>query len=215
MGSRMSAMKNRTAFTTVLFALLLAVVGAQPAQRFDLLIRNGRVMDGTGNPWFPADIGIQNGRIAAIGQLANAQAARVIDAAGKYVVPGFIDIHSHADDGSGPRGGLRDPDPVRRSAPNLVSQGITTVVVNQDGRSPWPVAGQRAQLEKTGIGPNAMLLVGHGTVRRSVMGDDVRRPATPDETTRMRALVKQALQEGAVGLSAGIEYDPGRWSTTD
>ena len=139
----------------------------------------------------------------------------MIDAAGKYVVPGFIDIHSHADDGSGPRGGFRDPDPIRRSAPNLVSQGITTVVVNQDGRSPWPVAEQRALLEKNGIGPNAMLLVGHGTVRRRVMGDDVRRPAKADEITRMRALVKQALQEGAVGLSAGLEYEPGRWSTTD
>ena len=209
------AMKNRMVVSAALFTAFLAVVTAQPAQRFDLLIRNGRVMDGTGNPWFPADIGIQNGRIAAIGQLAGAQAARVIDAAGKYVVPGFIDIHSHADDGSGPRGGLRDPDPVRRSAPNLVSQGITTVVVNHDGRSPWPLADQRALLEKTGIGPNAMLLVGHGTVRRRVMGEDVRRPAKPDEITRMRALVKQALQEGAAGMSAGLEYDPGRWSTTD
>ena len=112
-------MKNRIVVTAALFAALLAVVGAQPAQRFDLLIRNGRVMDGTGNPWFPADIGITNGRIAAIGKLESAQAARVIDAAGKYVVPGFIDIHSHADDGSGPRGGFRDPDPIRRSAPNL------------------------------------------------------------------------------------------------
>ena len=211
----MSGMRARTALICSLVALFLAIVGAQPAQRFDLLIRNGRVMDGTGNPWFPADIGVLNGRIAAIGKLADADAARVIDAAGKYVVPGFIDIHSHADDGSGPRGGFRDPDPVRRSAPNLVSQGITTVVVNQDGRSPWPVSEQRAQLERTGIGPNAMLLAGHGTVRRRVMGDDVQRPAKADEITRMRALVKQALQEGAVGLSAGLEYEPGRWSTTD
>ena len=208
-------MKFRPALTVAFIAAFLVLVGAQPAQRFDLLIRNGRVMDGTGNPWFPADIGVTNGRIAAVGKLESAQAARVIDAAGKYVVPGFIDIHSHADDGSGPRGGFRDPDPVRRSAPNLVSQGITTVVVNQDGRSPWPVADQRALLEKTGIGPNAMLLVGHGTVRRRVMGEDVRRPAKPDEIARMRALVRQALQEGAVGLSAGLEYDPGRWSTTD
>jgi N-acyl-D-amino-acid deacylase len=208
-------MRNRVAVAASLVAALLTVLGAQPAQRFDLLIRNGRVLDGTGNPWFPADIAIQNGRIAAIGELGNAQAARVIDATGKYVVPGFIDIHSHADDGSGPRGGLRDADPIRRSAPNLVSQGITTVVVNQDGRSPWPVAEQRALLEKTGIGPNAMLLVGHGTVRRQVMGDDVRRPARPDEITKMRALVREQLQQGAVGMSAGLEYDPGRWSTTE
>jgi N-acyl-D-amino-acid deacylase len=131
------------------------------------------------------------------------------------VAPGFIDIHSHADDGASPRGGLRDPDRERRAAPNLVSQGITTVVVNQDGRSPWPVADQRAQLARDGIGPNALLLVGHGTVRQRVMGTDVRRAARPDEVEKMRALVKQALGEGAVGLSAGLEYEPGRWSTTD
>jgi N-acyl-D-amino-acid deacylase len=193
----------------------IARAGAQPAAPFDLIIRNGRVFDGSGNPWFPADIGVRGGRIAAVGTLRDAQAARVIDATGKYVAPGFIDIHSHADDGSGPRGGFRDSDPLRRAAPNLVSQGITTVVVNQDGRSPWPVAEQRALLEKTGIGTNTMLLVGHGTVRRSVMGDDVRRPARPDEVTKMRALVRQALMEGAVGLSAGLEYEPGRWSTTE
>lgn len=205
--------------SAVLAAVVAASIGtaisAQPNVRYDLLIRGGRVLDGTGNPWFPADIAVQAGRIAAVGSLPDAQAARVIDAAGKYVAPGFIDIHSHADDGSGPRGGLRDADPVRRSAPNLVSQGITTVVVNQDGRSPWPVAEQKALLEKTGIGPNAMLLVGHGTVRRRVMGDDVRRPARPEEITAMQALVREALQQGAVGLSAGLEYEPGRWSTTD
>ena len=105
-------------------------------------------------------------------------ATTVIDATGKYVTPGFIDIHSHADDGSSPDGGLRDPNRARRAAPNLVSQGITTVVVNQDGRSPWPISEQRALLEKQGIGVNAMLLVGHGTVRRQVMKDDVRRPST-------------------------------------
>ena len=205
---------------SLVFALWVAaaialVSGQAPAQSFDILIRNARVLDGTGNPWFPADIGIRDGRIAAVGPLASATAARVIDGTGKYVAPGFIDIHSHADDGSSPRGGFRDADSKRRAAPNLVSQGITTVVVNQDGRSPWPVSEQRALLEKNGIGPNAMLLVGHGTVRRRVMEDDVRRPARAEEVTRMRALVRQALQEGAVGLSAGLEYEPGRWSTTD
>jgi N-acyl-D-amino-acid deacylase len=203
------------ALTAGVVALLLTLAAAQPAQRYDLLIKNGRVMDGTGNPWFKADIAVQAGRIVAVGPLPDAQAARVIDAAGKYVTPGFIDIHSHADDGSSPRGGFRDADPIRRSAPNLVSQGITTVVVNQDGRSPWPLSDQRALIEKNGIGPNALLLVGHGTVRRRVMGDDVRRPAKPEEIAQMRALVKQALQEGAVGMSAGLEYDPGRWSSTE
>jgi len=210
-------MKIRLLLGAALTALVAAVVSAQaPAtQTFDLLIRNGRVLDGTGNPWYPADIGVRDGRIVAIGPLAGAQAARVIDAAGKYVAPGFIDIHSHADDGARATGGFRDQNARIRAAPNLVTQGITTVVVNHDGRSPWPVAEQRALIEKNRIGPNTMLLVGHGAVRSQVMGRDTRRPATAEEVVRMRALVRQALQEGAVGLSAGLEYEPGRWSTTD
>jgi N-acyl-D-amino-acid deacylase len=203
------------AFFAIVVVLATGFAAQQAPQRYDVLIRNARVLDGTGNPWFPADIAVQGGRIAAIGSLAEAQAATVIDASGKYVAPGFIDIHSHADDGSGPRGGFRDPDPARRSAPNLVSQGITTVVVNQDGRSPWPISDQKALLEKNGIGPNAMLLVGHGTVRRRVMGDDNRRPARAEEIANMRTLIRQGLSEGAVGISAGLEYEPGRWSTTD
>lgn len=204
---------------TLVIAAGLAASGTARAQQaagpaYDLIIRNGRVLDGTGNPWFPADIGIRDGRIVAVGSLGAATATRVIDATGRYVAPGFIDIHSHADDGSSPRGGLRDADPRIRSAPNLVSQGITTVVVNHDGRSPLPIAEQRDLLRRQGIGVNAMLLVGHGTVRARVMGQDVRRPATPDEVARMRALVRQALDEGAVGMSAGLEYVPGRWSTT-
>jgi len=207
-------------FTAIVASLACATILASPvaAQQpgsYDLVIRHARVLDGTGNPWFPADIGVRNGRIVAVGSLEGATAARVIDASGKYVAPGFIDIHSHADDGSSPRGGLRDASAEIRSAPNLVSQGITTVVVNHDGRSPLPIAEQRALLEKNGIGVNAMLLVGHGTVRSRVMGQDVRRPATMDEVARMRALVRQGLLEGAVGLSAGLEYVPGRWSTTD
>ena len=195
-------------------AVALAAQQASP-QTFDLMIQNGRVYDGTGNPWFPADIGVRDGRIVAVGRLAGAKAARVIDATGKYISPGFIDIHSHADDGARVQGGFRDQNAQIRAAPNLVTQGITTVVVNQDGRSPWPIATQRAQIEKNQIGPNTMLLVGHGAVRTQVMGRDTRRPATDEEIVKMRALVRQALQEGAVGLSAGLEYEPGRWSTTD
>ena len=194
-------------------ALISAKQGAT-SQSFDVLIKNGRVFDGTGNPWFPADIGIRDGRIVAVGALTNATAARVIDAAGKYVSPGFIDIHSHADDGSSPRGGFRDDNPQIRAAPNLVSQGITTVVVNQDGRSPWPIKEQLALIEKNKIGPNTMVLVGHGSVRSRVMGSDTKRLATADEIVKMRAMVRQALEDGAVGLSAGLEYEPGRWSNT-
>src|SRR5688572_5235335 len=123
--------------------------GAAPAsQRFDLLITGGQVYDGTGNPWFYADVGIRAGRIAVIGKLTGATATRVIDAKGRVVVPGFIDLHSHADDGASARGGFRDPDPKRRAAPNLVAQGVTTVVVNHDGRSPLPISAQRTFIEK-------------------------------------------------------------------
>ena len=195
-------------------AAVLAAQTTPPSQALDLLIRNGRVFDGTGNPAFPADVGVRDGRIVAIGRLGDARATRVIDATGRFVSPGFIDIHSHADDGSSARGGFRDENAQVRAAPNLVAQGITTVVVNHDGRSPWPIRTQREQIEKNRIGPNTMLMVGHGAVRTQVLGRDARRPATPDEIASMRALVRQALQEGAVGLSAGLEYEPGRWSET-
>lgn len=265
--------------------------GAAPEERpYDVLIRGGRVLDGTGNPWFYADIGIRDGRIVAVDRIdpagargaggdgavdeaatgtraatdpgaatdtgagANASGAantdaptntagaattagagtrgeaprtaevpagaaagnaeRVIDAHGKLVVPGFIDIHSHADDARGDDG-LRSEEARRRAAPNLVTQGITTVVVNQDGRSPWPITDQRRSYETNGIGPNAAMMIGHGQVRRMVMGDDFRRPATPEEIERMRALVQEGMEAGAYGLSAGLEYVPGRWSTTD
>lgn len=200
----------------VILVTCTAPVRAQESRHFDLLVSGGRVLDGTGNPWIRADIGVRDGRIAALGDLAGASADRVIDATGRYISPGFIDIHSHADDGSG-RGGrtIRNDAIHRKSAPNVVSQGVTTIVVNQDGRSPWPVADQRATLERQGVGPNVMLMVGHGTVRGMVMEDDFRRPSTADETAQMAALVRQALEDGAVGLSAGLEYTPGRWSTTD
>lgn len=191
-------------------------LAAQEAEHFEVLFRGGRIFDGTGNPWFRADVGVRGGRIVALGDLRAATADRVINATGRYVSPGFIDIHSHADDGSSRSGRtIRNDSIHRKSAPNVVSQGVTTIVVNQDGRSPWPVADQRATLEAQGVGPNVMLLVGHGTVRRMVMGYDFQRPSTAAETARMAELVRQALEEGAVGLSAGLEYTPGRWSTTD
>lgn len=198
----------------VLFLLAAQAVAAQ-APTYDLLITGGRVYDGTGNPAFPADVAVRDGRIVAVGRLGNAPARQRIDATGKVVIPGIIDIHSHADDGSSPDGGFRDANARRRAAPNLVMQGVTTVVVNQDGRSPLPIAEQRRRVTELGIGPNAALMVGHGSVRGQVMGRDVRRPARADEVERMKAIVRQAMLDGAWGLSAGLEYAPGRWSTTD
>ena len=199
---------------TIVLCLCFASI-AQAQQPFDVLIVNGKVLDGSGNPWFYSDVGIRDGRVVAMGKLSGQAAKRTIDAKGLMVSPGFIDIHSHADDTGSPRGTLRDDNALARSAPNLVTQGITTVAVNQDGRSAWPIANQKKIYEEKRIGPNAILMVGHGEVRRQVMGSDFRRPARPDEITKMKALVKQALQEGASGLSAGLEYVPGRYSTTD
>lgn len=212
---RLAALLVALPATLLLRPAPLLAQGSDPGAPFDVLITGGRVLDGTGNPWFYADVGIRDGKIASVGRLDGARAVRVIDARGLIVAPGFIDLHSHADDGASAEGGFRDDDPRRRAAPNVVAQGVTTVVVNHDGRSPWPIRDQRAFIEANGIGPNTLLLVGHGTVRRQVMGDDFRRPATPEEIERMRALVRQAMEEGAAGISAGLEYVPGRWSTTD
>ncbi len=207
-------MKRRLA---LLLTVTLAITSSGPsiaADGYDLLLVGGRVIDGTGNPWRYADVGITDGRIAAVGRLRGAAADRVVDIAGKIVAPGFIDMHSHADGPGGERSGLRAPDPHKRSAPNLVSQGITTVVVNQDGGSPLSIAAQRRTMEELGIGPNAILLVGHNSIRREVLGPEFRRLATDDEVQRMAAMVRQGVAEGAYGMSAGLEYVPGRWSDT-
>ena len=214
----MSRILARGLLPGFLAAILASTLDAQPAtERFDILITDGRILDGSGNPWYRADVGIRGDRVVAIGDLAGATGVRTIDARDRIVAPGFIDIHSHADDNSPGRGRrtLRDEDARRRSAPNLVTQGITTVVVNQDGRSPWPIRDQRATLERLGIGPNALLMIGHGEVRRQVMGEDFRRPASRDEIERMQQLVREGMADGAFGVSAGLEYAPGRWSTTD
>lgn len=182
---------------------------------FEVLFVNGRVIDGTGNPWTYADVGIRDGKIAAVGVLTEADADRVIDLEGRVLVPGFIDVHSHADGVERFETGLRAEEAERRAAPNLVAQGATTVVVNQDGRSPLDIHEQRHVLEEAGFGPNVALLVGHGSVRAHVLGDDYRRAATEAEILEMKRLVREAMQDGAYGISAGLEYPPGRWSTPD
>lgn len=192
---------------SLLLAGLLAVTaGAQaPAERFDLLISGGRVFDGTGAPWRLADVGLRDGRIAAVGDLAGAEAARVIDAAGLYVAPGFIDGHSHA----GPRLATAALSPARP----LLAQGITTVVVNPDGGGPVDLAAQRAALEADGLGVNVAQLVPHGAIREAALGMDDRAP-TAEELEAMRVLVRRGMEAGAFGLSSGVFYAPGSYATT-
>ena len=182
---------------------------------FDLVFRGGQVMDGSGTPAVKADVGIKDGVITAVGDLSQATAKREIDVTGKTIFPGIIDLHSHADEGAATTGGLRSKNDKRRAAPNLVAQGVTTVVVNMDGRSPGDILQQKTQLEERKFGPNAILTVGHNTVRQAVMKNDHERAATPAEIDAMRALVRRGMEDGAWGLSAGLEYVPGIWSTTE
>jgi N-acyl-D-amino-acid deacylase len=177
----------------------------QESEAFDLVIRGGRVLDGSGNPWFEADVGIRGGRIAAVGDLHAVKANRVIDAGGKYVVPGFIDIHSHSDDGI--------PNPDLRFNLNMIAQGITLSVLNQDGRNPqWPVRDQKARYESMKIGNNVALMVGHGTLRNMVMRQRSHEAATNADIREMQKLVEEGMRDGAFGLSTGLEYVPGRFS---
>jgi N-acyl-D-amino-acid deacylase len=197
---------KRAAFALCLLLTAASAVPQSQAPAYDLLIKGGQVVDGSGNPWFYADVAVKDGRIAAVGTLGTATATRTIDATGKIVTPGFIDMHSHAD------GGLATIE--LRHAPNIVAQGITLVVVNQDGRSPRPIAKQKALYEQQGIGPHAALMVGHGTIRTRVMGQRDNEVATDADIQAMQTLVEAEMNEGAFGLSSGLEYNPGRYSET-
>ncbi|MGE5244101.1 MAG: N-acyl-D-amino-acid deacylase family protein [Betaproteobacteria bacterium] len=176
-----------------------------PAGPYDLLIRNGRVLDGSGNPWQPADIAIRGGRIAAMGRLDAARATRVIDASGLTVTPGFIDVHSHA--AQGLSGALNEARP-------LLAQGLTTVVLNPDGGGPVDIRAERTVFEQHGIGVNVAMYVPHGSIRREVLGMADRAP-TPAELDRMLALARAGMEAGAIGLSSGPYYAPGSYAKTD
>jgi len=175
-----------------------------PAE-FDILIRNGRVIDGTGNPWQPTDIGITGNRITAMGRLTGATARKVLDAGGLVVAPGFIDPHTHA------AGGLATEE-LSHAWP-LLTQGVTTILANPDGGGPVDLAAQRADLLEHGLGVNVAQLIPHGAIRREVMGTD-NRHATTEELARMKTLVRQGMEQGAFGLSTGIFYVPGTFAPT-
>lgn len=183
----------------------LAALPVTAAAEYDILLRGGKVVDGSGNPWVRADVAIAGDRIVAIGDLAGAGAVRVIDVAGLYVAPGFIDTHSHAG------GGLARES--TSSAHALLAQGITTVFVNPDGGGPVNLAGQRENLLEHGLGVNAALMIGHGSVRRAVMGMADREP-DDSELQEMRDLVRAGMEAGAFALSSGVFYAPGSYART-
>lgn len=163
-------------------------------------------MDGTGNPWLRADLGITGDRIAAVGRLDASTAALVIDARDRVAAPGFIDVHSHAGEG------IRNA--ALHQARPLIAQGITTFIANPDGGGPTDLAAQRAAIEAARPGPNVALLIGHGSVRRAVMRASRREPSTAD-LAQMKDLVRRAMADGAFGLSSGLFYVPGSFAKTE
>jgi len=201
----MAGMNRILAPLCLVIAAVLAAGSSQPP-RFDVLIRNARVMDGSGNPWRRADVGISGDRIAAVGRLEAATASRVIDARDRVLAPGFIDVHSHALDGL--------VLPALHQGRPLIAQGVTTLVANPDGGGPVDLAAQRAAIEAVHPGPNVALLIGHGAIRRAVLGE-ARREPTGEELEQMKALVGRAMREGAFGLSSGLFYVPGAFAKTD
>lgn len=176
---------------------------AQPSA-VKILLKGGLVIDGTGKRGAVEDVRIEGGRIVAIGHLAPLPTERVVDATGLVVAPGFLDAHSHADGGI-----FANP-----TADTQIRQGITTAIVGQDGGSHLPLSEWFKKIKENPIAMNMASFAGHGTIRQQVVGTDDR-PATPAEIMKMQALVSQEMEAGALGLSSGLEYVPGRYGNTE
>ncbi|MEQ8408238.1 MAG: D-aminoacylase [Gammaproteobacteria bacterium] len=192
----------RLFFLLSISAALPTTVGAQ--ENFDIIISGGRIVDGSGNPWYEADIGIVGERITRIGNLSQANASTRINATGLTVSPGFIDPHTHA-----LRGIFDVP-----NAESALLQGVTTLTEGNDGSSPFPIADHYADIAELGISPNWSVFVGQGTIRSLVIGEEDRE-ATEAELERMKAMVRQAMEEGALGISTGLFYVPGSFTSTE
>jgi len=194
-----------------IICLILCLVGfaftvSKPDQ-YDILIKGAKIIDGTGNPWFYGDIGIKGDMIGAIGDLSKETAAKTIDAKDLVVAPGFIDMHNHSDYSLGASSSNVNL--------NYLTQGVTTVVTgNCGGCVSLKVIDTKAKWEKQGIGTNVVYLVGLGSVRRAVMGVEPRK-ATDEEIEKMKDVLRQSMREGAWGVSTGLEYIPGLYSTTE
>ncbi len=190
----------------VVVASIIGVFGGAAAQgpAYDLILRNGRIVDGSGSPWYRADIAVRGDTIVRIAPAITEPAARAIDVAGQVIAPGFIDIHSHA------RDGIFDVP----AAENYIRQGVTTVIEGPDGSSPLPISDFLSKLDALKKTINIGTMVGQGSIRAAVIGQ-VDRKATAGELEKMRALVEQGMKDGAFGLSSGLFYVPGTFTPTD
>ena len=198
--------------TTTSLLLVLALTATASARDFDLIIRGGTLIDGTGSARRVADVAVNGDTIVAIGNLSGSKAKTELTVPGLIVTPGFVDMHAHLDRAEG----LLSKDPKRRAAQNFVAQGITTGAVNPDGRQPPSLLQERRDMEKGGIGVNVALFNGHNTLRAMTMNKDEERPATKDEIEKMKTILRRGLEEeGSFGLSLGIEYYSGQYATSD
>lgn len=188
---------------TVLLLSAVCFPFALHAQTYDLVIRSGRVVDGAGNPWYRADVGIRAGKVAFIGSIPATEGKRIIDAQNRIVAPGFIDVHTHLE------GNLED----RPEAENFLYNGVTTLVTGNCGSSATSIRTFFDSLSRVGMSPNVAAMIGHNTIRLKVMKTAFRDP-TAREQTEMERLVEEAMQQGAVGLSTGLIYKPGTWAKT-
>lgn len=192
----------KTKILTLVFGLLTSIsLFAQ--NDYELIIRGGKIIDGSGNPWFEADVGITGERVLAIGNLSSASAEKIIDATGLIVSPGFIDPHTHAI-----RGIFDVP-----NAESSLLQGVTTLTEGNDGSSPFPIDEHYRAIAEKQISPNWAVFVGQGTIRQQVIGSDDRR-ASPAELQRMKSMVMEAMEQGALGISTGLFYVPGSFTPT-
>ncbi|HEX6083366.1 MAG TPA: D-aminoacylase [Thermoanaerobaculia bacterium] len=185
-------------------ALTLLFAWSAAAADFDLLIRNARIVDGTGAAWHRGDLAVRGDTIVAVAHRVDGTATRTIDARDHVLAPGFIDLHTHA------RRGIFDVP----SADNYIRQGVTTIFEGPDGSSPYPLRDFFARLEKTKTSPNVASFVGQGTVREEVLGRADRK-ATAEELARMKEIVRQEMRDGAFGLSTGLYYVPGAFTPSE
>lgn len=190
-----------SAYFVGLLVFFFVLKSFTPEQDFSILIKNGFILDGAGNPWFKGDIGIKGDRIAEIGNLAHKRAGLTIDAKGLWVTPGFIDVHTHCD-----RQIAEVP-----SVDNYILQGVTTVIGGNCGGHPYPLSELFPKLEETGMSVNFGCLVGHNSIREEVMGLKMG-PPTADELKTMKTLIRKEMEAGALGFSSGLAYLPGTYS---
>ena len=199
-------MKIHTSFSIIILSVfslcLQSIATGQPST--DLLIKNGRIIDGTGNSWFYGDVAVQDGKILRVGNLQNWTAKKTIDAKGMAVVPGFIDVHAHIETGIFER----------PTADNFIYDGVTTVVTGNCGNSADDLAVFFNRIDSMKTSINIASLAGHNTIKRLGMGLNNRLP-TPEEQVQMEKLMDKAMKDGAVGLSSGLIYLPGMYSKTE